>query len=394
MEPSLPTLTRVCTHLSLCNGCPGMEIPYVQQYANKKKAVEQTLQYYLEDVEMVPADSLQFYRNKCDYWYDPSSQLGFRSREDSYQAFASPSCQLLSDKGQKAYVQLASLLHAAGFPPYSLMGRSGYLRYVVFRESKTDGHLVIGLYTFTLDHSPQMETIAQSMIDGSYADGVVWIHSPQFNDTTDGIIHQAWGETLLTEKMNGIPYTYDFRCFFQTNPRMAEKVQTHVTGLVAPQSTVLDLYCGVGLFSIPLLMKGHWVKGIELSAESILYARKNAHGLGMNDDSFSFETGDVPKKIQELEKANEKFSTILLDPPRSGLSKKIWRRILRLGPAQIIYVSCNLTALQRDLEWLEEYCTFTISSARAFDLFPHTNHVETVVDIHIDSIKEYPKGGF
>jgi 23S rRNA (uracil1939-C5)-methyltransferase len=220
------------------------------------------------------------------------------------------------------------------------------------------------------------------------------VHAPQLNDSVEGTIHQTWGDPLLRETLNEIPFTYDVRCFFQTNPRMAERLQKHVVGLVDENHSVLDLYCGVGLFSIPLILKGHLVKGIELGNESIVWARKNAHALRLDDDQFSFEVGDVPKKLQEFEKTNEKFDTIILDPPRSGLSKKIWRRVLRLNPKKLIYVSCNLAALKRDLEWLEEYAAFTITSAHAFDLFPHTDHVETVVAITLNTIKEFPKGGY
>ncbi len=393
MDLSLPLLESLCPHLSLCNGCPGMETPYVQQCESKHKAVKDTLQYYVEEVGFVPALALQFYRNRSDYWYDLSSQMGFRTKIDPYKAFPAPACRLMSVRAQKAYGVLEPLLKEKGLLPYSLLEQKGYLRYVVFRESKTNGHLVVTFYTFSTDHAGLIQSIAQVLLEGKHAEGVVWVHAPQLNDSVEGTIHQTWGDPLLRETLNGVPFTYDVRCFFQTNPKMAETLQKHVIELVPEKHSVLDLYCGVGLFSIPLIMKGHWVKGIELGNESILWARKNAHALGLNDDSFSFEVGDVPKKIQEFEKTKEQFETIILDPPRSGLSKKIWRRILRLNPKKLIYVSCNLTALKRDLEWLEEYAEFTLNKATAFDLFPHTNHVETVVDITLNQIKEFPKGG-
>jgi 23S rRNA (uracil1939-C5)-methyltransferase len=75
------------------------------------------------------------------------------------------------------------------------------------------------------------------------------------------------------------------------------------------------------------------------------------------------------------------------------LSKKIWRRILRQAPVQIVYVSCNPAALKRDLEWLSEYAEYRIENARAFDFFPHSEHVEMVVDIRVEKIKEFKMGG-
>lgn len=130
-----------------------------------------------------------------------------------------------------------------------------------------------------------------------------------------------------------------------------------------------------------------------MSKDSITWARKNAHAQGLDDDIIAFSIGDVPKALQECEKNKENYGIIVLDPPRSGLSKKIWRRVLRLQPKQLIYVSCNPASLQRDLQWLKEYAEFTVEHAKAFDFFPHTNHVETIVDIRIQKINEFPKGG-
>lgn len=393
MEAPLPVLSQLCPHLDECKGCPTMKMPYVQQCERKHQGVKQVLQYYVEEVGFVPATSLQFYRNRADYWYDPAQQLGFRKASNSYEGFASPSCQLMSSRAQKAYSFLAPKLKELNFLPYSVLEQKGYLRYVIFRESKSKGQLVIVLYTFTQEKEKEMETLANEMLSQQLVDGIVWIHAPKFNDNAEGEIYREWGNTLILETLNGIPFSYNANCFFQTNPKMAEKLQQHVVSLVPENNTVLDLYCGVGLFSIPLITKGNLVKGIELGKESIIFARKNAHALRLNDDQFSFEVGDVPKKIQEFEKKNETFDTIILDPPRAGLSKKIWRRLLRLKPNHFVYVSCNLSALQRDLEWLMEYAEFTITKATAFDLFPHTDHVETVVDIQVNLIKEFPKGG-
>lgn len=394
MDAPLLEMTTLCPHLDVCNGCPTMRVPYSEQAKAKLKTVQNTLQYYVESVEWVPAESLLFYRNRADFWYDPAQKLGFRSKNDRFEGVHVPECQLVSPRAQKLYQFLQSRIIELGFAPYSVLEQKGFLRYVVFRESKSTGQLIATLITFTRDHETEMNTLAQEILNQKLGEGIVWMHHPGLNDSVDGEIIREWGQPILTETMNGISFSYNMKCFFQTNPRMAEKLQHYVTELVSSNQSVLDLYCGVGLFSIPLAAKGNWVKGIEMGKDSIVFARKNAHALGLNDDSFSFEVGDAPKKLQEMEKTNEKYDVIVLDPPRSGLSKKIWRRVLRLNPKQIVYISCNVSALKRDLEWLEEYAEFKLENARAFDLFPHTEHVETVVNITIEKIKEFPKGGF
>lgn len=392
-----PALARECPHLDVCAGCPIMHVPYSAQLTSKKNVLKNLLMYFVKEFEIIPSPQLEFHRNRADFWYDPAQQLGFRNKNNRFTGTFIPSCQLISPRAQHAYVFLEKYLKEKNIPTYSVLEHNGFLRYVSFRESKTNGQLIIVINTYTnTSHDEKIiESLAHEIMSQKLADGVVWVHNPTLNDTVQGDIFRQWGNCILTEKMSDIPLQYDANCFFQTNPRSAENAQKFVVELIHAsntKATILDLYCGVGLFALPLSMKGHFVKGIELSKDSIIWARKNAHNLGL-DDSVAFEIGDVPAKLKEMEKTNEKFETILLDPPRSGLSKKIWRRILRQNPQQIVYVSCNPVALKRDLEWLSEYAEYRIENARAFDFFPHSEHVEMVVDIRVEKIKEFKMGG-
>lgn len=386
----------ICPHIDVCAGCPIMQIPYAQQLESKKTILKNLLMYFVTDFDIIPSPQLEFHRNRADFWYAPSRQLGFRNKNNRFEGISVPSCQLVSPRAQNAYVFLEKYVKEKNIPTYSVLEHTGFLRYISFRESKTNGQLIILLntYTNTSEDEKIIETLAHEIMSKKLADGVAWVHNPTLNDTVQGEIFKQWGSCILTEKMSDISLQYDANCFFQTNPRSAENAQRYVVDLIHEaneKATVLDLYCGVGLFSLPLALRGHLVKGIELSKDAIIWARKNAHNLGLEE--VVFEIGDVPVKLKEMEKTHEKWETILLDPPRSGLSKKIWRRILRQKPSQIVYVSCNPAALKRDLEWLSEYAEFHIENARAFDFFPHSEHVEMVVDIRVEKIKEFKMGG-
>ncbi|MBM3282056.1 MAG: 23S rRNA (uracil(1939)-C(5))-methyltransferase RlmD [Candidatus Diapherotrites archaeon] len=395
-KSELPVLAHECPHVDVCAGCPLMSIPYSQQLDSKKNVLKNLLMYFMKDFEITPSPQIIFHRNRADFWYSPQKQLGFRHKNNRFEGTRVTSCQLISPRAQQAYIFLENYLHEKNIPPYSVLEHKGFLRYISFRESKTNGQLIIAINTFTNTNEDEkiIETLANKLISRQHADGVVWVHNPTLNDTVQGEIFRTWGNCILMEKMSGLPLQYDANCFFQTNPRAAENAQKYVVELIHahnPKATILDLYCGVGLFSLPLAMKGHFVKGIELSKDSIIWARKNAHNLGQEE--VSFEIADVPIKLKEMEKSRETFETILFDPPRSGVSKKIWRRVLRQNPKQIVYVSCNPAALKRDLEWLSEYADYHIENARAFDFFPHSEHVEIVVDIRVEKIKEFKMGG-
>ena len=138
----------------------------------------------------------------------------------------------------------------------------------------------------------------------------------------------------------------------------------------------IDLYCGVGMFTLALASAGAKAVGIELSASSVEAARANAHSNGLDDARFL--AGDARSVLPQVLAEHGAPRVVVLDPPRAGAGGKVMRRIARAGPARIIYVSCNPTTLARDLIELEPF-GYRVAVVQPLDLFPQTYHVETVV---------------
>jgi 23S rRNA (uracil1939-C5)-methyltransferase len=141
----------------------------------------------------------------------------------------------------------------------------------------------------------------------------------------------------------------------------------------AEGKTALDLFCGVGLFALPLARKFGQVLGIESNQKSIEFARKNAEHARLSN--LEFFNQNVTDCLSENNLKEVDF--ILLDPPRTGAEKETIEAILQLAPTQVSYVSCDPATLARDLRILRE--SYQIESITALDLFPQTHHVETVV---------------
>ena len=138
----------------------------------------------------------------------------------------------------------------------------------------------------------------------------------------------------------------------------------------AEKNSLLDLYCGIGNFSIPLSGTFKNVTGVDSSVESIKLARRNAEVNDLDNVKFVQE-----KCRRYMERLNEPPDVLLADPPRSGM-KDILPYIIKLRPKNIIYISCNPTTLARDLKFLTGN-DYRIKKIRPFDMFPHTYHVET-----------------
>jgi 23S rRNA (uracil1939-C5)-methyltransferase len=142
----------------------------------------------------------------------------------------------------------------------------------------------------------------------------------------------------------------------------------------------LDLYCGVGLFTLPLAKRFRHVIGIESNAVAIKHARRNARDAGLNNTEFHAET--VTAWLKNKAETLRNVDAVLLDPPRVGAEKATIQAILRLRPRRISYVSCDPATLARDLKALL-HAGYTLTTIEGFDMFPQTHHVETVAHLSL-----------
>ncbi len=172
----------------------------------------------------------------------------------------------------------------------------------------------------------------------------------------------------------GNRYFYNANSFFQGNPFLIESlIETAVKD--AKGKTALDLYCGVGLFTLPLAEDFTKVIGVEGNERAVDFARKNIEQARIeNVEVFRENVGDwLSENARDLRETD----FVLLDPPRSGTEKETIENLLKIKPKEISYVSCEPATLARDLRILSE--SYSIESITALDLFPQTHHVETIV---------------
>jgi 23S rRNA (uracil1939-C5)-methyltransferase len=182
----------------------------------------------------------------------------------------------------------------------------------------------------------------------------------------------------LTLTVRGEVYQYNAEAFFQINPSLLGPLIDFALADAVGKS-VLDLYCGVGLFTLPLARQFDRVVGVEANSVATRYARRNLQNAGLTNASVI--TASVTDWFRRDAAAKVPVDFVVLDPPRAGAESAVIKGILDLGPAQISYVSCDPATLARDLKKLVA-SGYIVSSVAAFDLFPQTHHVETVVRLH------------
>ncbi len=181
---------------------------------------------------------------------------------------------------------------------------------------------------------------------------------------------ELWGSPLVSDVVSGVTLSRHARSFFQGSRFLLQPMVDHVLG-VLPEGPLLDLYAGVGLFSVTAAHAG------DRRVTAVEGDRFSAADLVRNAQPFDI---DVRKESVEAFAARGRgtYAALIVDPPRTGMSKEALTGVVRLRAPFLVYVSCDVATLARDARALIE-SGYRISSARAFDLFPNTAHVETVI---------------
>jgi 23S rRNA (uracil1939-C5)-methyltransferase len=178
----------------------------------------------------------------------------------------------------------------------------------------------------------------------------------------------------LSLSIRGEVYRYNAEGFFQINPSLLGPLIEFAVGDASGESA-LDLYSGVGLFTLPLSRQFQRVTAVEANPVAVRFARRNLQGTNARVIASGVAEWFRSAPVRDV-------NFVLLDPPRTGAESAVIKGILNLHPPQISYVSCDPATLARDLRKLVA-AGYMISSIRGFDLFPQTHHVETVVRLQI-----------
>lgn len=189
---------------------------------------------------------------------------------------------------------------------------------------------------------------------------------------------------IITEFVGDYQFRYPSSQFFQNNNSILPSVTSYVKENITlpssgkPPKYLVDTYCGSGLFGITCSSAVENVLGVEISKDSVEYARQNAELNKLSNAKFIVGQAE---KIFELVNHDPSLTSVIIDPPRKGCDKLFLDQLLEFKPAKLVYVSCNVHSQARDIEYLlqnSDKANYKIDSIRGFDFFPQTHHVESV----------------
>ena len=374
-----------CILADNCGGCTLQHLEYDAQCSSKHGQLSAALgrigQVALgPDPVMASAQELG-YRNKAIIPLERSSDGRLRAgyyRRGSHQIVNMNHCPVLDPRLDALIEPLKSDLEATGWPVDKDLTSGGGLRHLSLRVGHHTGELLITLIS---SHSKlqDLETLASTWMQRwPQLVGVALNLQPQpgnrlFGEQTRVIAGRGW----LLERFCGLEVELASDTFFQVNTPQAERVVPLMRqALGAEPLQLVDAYCGVGTFSLPLAADGHQVAGLELHAPSVAVAQRNAARNGLADHC-RFEQGPVAQHLAgEL---NRGCGAVVVDPPRKGLEPEVLTALKQHPPDTLLYLSCDPATLARDLGLLTLDQALQIQRIIPLDFFPNTSHIETLV---------------
>ncbi|HRO44547.1 23S rRNA (uracil(1939)-C(5))-methyltransferase RlmD [Agriterribacter sp.] len=400
-----------CSHFGVCGGCKWQMLPYEKQLEYKQNEVEQNLRR-LGHISLPPlmpilgCDRTVRYRNKLEFTFsnhryktwdeiqkDPLPlQPRSERKEDPALGFHVPrifdkviditTCHLMEEPANLIKNTVRDFSMQQGYPFYDIRQHTGWLRNLIIRVCTT-GEVMVNI-CLAYDEKAERKKLLNHLLEQAPSiTTLLYTINSKKNDSIYDLAPQIYyGKGYITERLEDLQFKISPKSFFQTNSRQGEKLYqvTRNFAELTGNQTVYDLYCGTGSIGIFVSRLAKKVIGVELIPEAITDAKENALLNGI--DHAVFFAGDVIDVCNDTFIAQQgKPDVIITDPPRAGMHEKLVRKILEMEAPLVVYVSCNSATQARDLQLLNE--KYEVTKVQPVDMFPHTHHIENVVQLKL-----------
>ena len=387
IHPSPWRIPPRCSHFGVCGGCKWQNLKYTQQVEYKTSQVRESLQHLAGFSEppvrpALAAESTFFYRNKMEYSFSADEKgepiIGLHKTGKFDQVFDLEACYLQSETSNQVVNRIKSFCREMSLSVYDLRQHAGFLRFLVIKEAKNSGEVMVNFVTHQGDGSA-LGILAKELINSFPSiNSVVRNINTQRAQIAVGEKEEVLaGRNYILEKLGPFQFRISANSFFQSNSQQAENLCLLATEFAQPQpdQVILDLYSGTGTISFFLAQPAKEVIGVESNPHTVEDANKNAALNSITNCRFIRSEAKDYLALASLRR--EKFASVIVDPPRSGLHPKVVENLIKLSPPKIVYVSCNPTTLARDLKLLCER-EYRLEVVQPVDMFPHTYHIESV----------------
>jgi 23S rRNA (uracil1939-C5)-methyltransferase len=406
IERSPFRIEPLCNHFGTCGGCKLQNYDYEKQIEFKTQAVKDAFERIgsfdnLIIPEAIKSNDIFFYRNKMEFsftndiWREKADMestdkfgLGLHVPGFHSKILNIEKCFLQSELSNSILNFTRDFFKEKDTSIYTIKTHSGFLRFLIIRESKNSNDVMVNIVTY--DYDKELMDNYTKEISERFPQVTTFVNSCSqkkaqiaFGDSSNNL----FGKGFIYEHLNNGERDYIFKIspnsFFQTNTKQAENLYSVAADFLELKNSdsVLDLYCGAGSIAIYISEKINKVTGVELIPDAIENAKENAElNKIKNTDFILSDIKDFFETIHDSKKYIN-YNKVILDPPRSGLHPDICKILSESNYEKICYISCNPVTQARDLKMICEKGNYKIEKIQPVDMFPHTYHIENIVSL-------------
>ena len=387
-----------CPVMRACGGCTWLGLPYRKQLARKQAAMEGLFDGIVEPGALQPIlgmagtpespKSPRAFRYKAATPFAPGPRgrvrCGFFARGTHDIVFC-PECAVEAPGARRLLNEVSRIATRLHIPAYDEDSGRGLLRYAVLRMGWRTDEAMLTLVTRDR-RVPQLRELADALREAKPRLTIIAqnINPRPGNAILGGETRILFGPPRMRDQLLGCTFEISPTSFYQTNPEQTEALyQLAIDGMELQEGDVLlDAYCGSGTIGLCAIDAARAdgltarLLGVERNPEGIRDARRNAELNGL-DDRAEFVARDATEYLQQAAADGRGVDVLTLDPPRAGSTPEFLAAAAAMVPRRIIYISCNPTTQARDLIELSHHGYHCVQLTPV-DMFPHTEHVETV----------------
>lgn len=413
-EYSKERVQPFCQHFGVCGGCQWQMLPYEKQLQYKHRQVYDNLTRIAkiplpEILPIAGAAEIKFYRNKLEYTFSTKeftaekpapfgsafsretgtqqagrqgTALGFHAKGFFDKIVQIEKCWLQPEPTNTLRNAIRDFAIKNHLSFYDIREHKGLLRTMQVRVCTT-GEVMVNMVFGEKNEEKIKEVMEFIATDFPQITTILYTINLKMNDSLhdqEPIVYK--GKGYIEEQLEDFRFKISPKSFFQTNSKQGERLYqiTRDFAELDGSQVVYDLYCGTGSIGIFCSRGAKKIIGVEMIDAAIQDARENAVLNGLSHTAFF--TGDVIEVCNsDFFETHGKPDVIITDPPRAGMHEKLVRKILEMEAPLVVYVSCNPATQARDLHLLDE--KYSVTKVQPVDMFPHTHHIENVVQLKL-----------
>ena len=434
VKPSADRIAPMCPHFGVCGGCKWQMQPYELQLKAKQQQVMDALTR-IGKVELPACTPIlgsrktQEYRNKLEFgfanrrWltkeqiasgeqFERQESVGYHANGTFDKILPIEECHLMDPVNDRLRLAIRDYAYEHGLTFFDAREHTGLLRGMMIRLSNTGQLMLLIQFCMATDEEHQQAIELLAFLHERFPEisSLLYVNNQKYNDTFGDLPVEVFaGEDHIYLEMEGLRFKVGAKSFYQTNTEQAYELYKvarefalsptpdpsrqggewlreanersealPLTGEQGGGLLIYDLYTGTGTIANFVAREAREVIGIEYVPEAIEDAKVNSQINGITNTKFY--AGDMKDILtEEFVRKHGRPDIIITDPPRAGMHADVIKVILEAAPERIVYVSCNPATQARDLALLDT--DYKVTRIQPVDMFPHTQHVENVVQL-------------